>query len=172
MWGATLLYINIPHPADKMATWVLKPSFWESIGSQRAQVKAAESMKQSHLSHESLIRGLEQQLVPGHLYLALWSPSRVMQQPGLFVIRCIKTNSSHNFQSLSSSCIRSCINSCTWLFLRRQCPKSCDSTGVHERVSGFQGKGESIGVERDAEVKTFSTKVIAALLNEDKYQIK
>lgn len=47
-----------------------------------------------------------------------------------------------------------------------------DSTRLHERVSGFQGKGESGGVETDAEVKTFSTRVITALLNEDKYKIK
>lgn len=29
-----------------------------------------------------------------------------------------------------------------------------------------------MGVESDAEIKTFSTKVITALINEDKYQIK
>lgn len=51
-------------------------------------------------------------------------------------------------------------------------PKSFDSTWLHERVSGFQDKRESMGVESDAEVKTFSTRVIIALLNEDKHQIK
>lgn len=136
--------MNIQHSADKTAAWILKPPFGESVGSQRAQVKGAESMKQSHLV--TWIRELEQQLVPGQLYLALCSPSRVMQQPRLFVIRCIKTNSSHGFQSLSSSCVRSCINSWTGLFLRR-CPQLCDSTRGHERVSGGQGDRESMGVE-------------------------
>lgn len=50
---------------------------------------------------------------------------------------------------------------------------SFDSTCLQESFSGFQGKGEGMKrVESIVEVKTSSTRVITALLNKDKYQIK
>lgn len=89
------------------------------------------------------------------------------------MIICIKPNYKHDFQSLSCSCVISYVKPCTLTLPTSQCPWSFDSTCLQESYSGFQSKGEGVErIESIAEVKTFSTRVITTLLNEDKYQVK